>query len=143
MMTKFTERFKMGRAEGEDHFYEYLAPPSWDCGWYWGFGYLQSKDIHHHIDTLDRTSNIWDALKAYYGDTLTITDDADLWTFCELVATFYALKKSAEVLGRGGAHYGTNPVADVVKNEAEARRINEVVMPAIFDALETLISKYR
>lgn len=141
--TNFEKEFKMGKEAGNDKV-EYLAPPSWDCDWYWGFGYLQNNDIHHHIDTLgERNTNMFDALKTYYGDTLTIKDESDLWTFCELMATFYALKKTAEVLGRGGTHYTNNPVADVIKNEKEATRINDEVMPAIFNAIEVVLAKYR
>jgi len=142
MRTKFAKPFKIGKARGDEN-WENLAAPSWDCDWFWGFGYLQNKSIHHHIDGLDKSKNMFDALQSYYGDTLTIKDEKDLWTFCELMATFYALKKTAEVLGRGGSHYTTNPVAGVIENKEEARRINEVVMPAIFDALEDLLAKYR
>lgn len=145
MTTKFQMRFRMGKPvdDGEHALYEYLAAPEWACEWYWAFGYLQNKDIHHHIDTLDHTRNMKDALRAYYGDSLTITDEDDLWTFCELMRSFYVLKETAEVLGRGGTHFASNPVSSVIKNEAEARRINHEVMPAVFDALEVLLSKYR
>lgn len=132
----------MGRPSEQEKL-EYLAPPSWDCGWYWGFGYLQNSDIHHHIDTLNKNKNFFDALKEYYGDTLTIKNDSDLWVFCELMRTFYVLKEAAEVLGRGGAHYTTNPCKAVILNKEETKRINEVVMPALFDAIEDVISKYR
>ena len=32
----------------------YLTPPSWDCDWYWGFGYLGNKNCHYHIDGLNK-----------------------------------------------------------------------------------------
>lgn len=140
--TKFIDPFVMGKS-GKGEGLERLAPPSWDCGWYWGFGYLQSKDIHHHIDTLNPNKNMFDALKGYYGDTLTIKDDADLWTFCELVQTFYTLKETAEVLGRGGSNYTRNPCDKIILNKEETKRINEIVLPAIFDELEDLLKKYR
>lgn len=132
----------MGEHDGEA---ERLSAPSWNCGWYWGFGYIGNRNLHHHIKGLTKYENInlFDAIKKYYGDTLTIKEDTDLWTFCELMETFYALKEAAGVLGRGGSHYTTNPVADVIKSETETRRINETVMPAIFDALEDVLKKYR
>lgn len=86
---------------------------------------------------------MFDALKGYYGDTLTIKDDADLWTFCELVQTFYTLKETAEVLGRGGSNYTRNPCDKIIMNKEETKRINERVLPAIFDELEDLLKKYR
>ena len=27
----------------------WLDAPSWSCGWYWGFGYLGSKNCHYHL----------------------------------------------------------------------------------------------
>lgn len=138
--TKFDERFKMGQADGENI---YLSAPSWDCDWYWGFGYLGNKDCHYHVDGLDTSKNLFDAIKDHFGETLAIKEDDDLWSFCELMASFYALKKTAEVLGRGGSNYGENPVREIIKNEAEAKRINNEVMPAIFDAIENIIKKYR
>ena len=138
----FIDKFKMGKSKGEK-IYEYLAPPSGDCDWYWGFGYLQNKDIHHHIDTLNKDKNMFNALKDYYGESLTIKDDSDLWTFCELVSTFYTLKETAEVLGRDGSHYTTNPVSKTIKNKDEVKRINEIVLPEIFNAIEDILKKYR
>ena len=35
----------------------YLSPPKWDCGWYWGFGYLGNKDCHYHVDGLINKEN--------------------------------------------------------------------------------------
>ena len=26
----------------------YLTKPSWDCSWYWGFGYIDMPDSHSH-----------------------------------------------------------------------------------------------
>lgn len=131
---EFKKDVLMGVADGQK---EYLKAPSWDCGWYWGFGYLSNKNIHHHIDSLNRNKNIFDALKEYYGDTITL-GEKDLWTFCELIQTFYTLKETAEVLGRGGSHYTTNPLAETIKNEIEVKRINEILMPLIFTEISKL-----
>lgn len=51
------------------------------------------------------------------------------------MATFYALKETAEVLGRGGSHYTNNPISELIKNADEVKRINEVIMPALFDEI--------
>lgn len=132
--TIFTDKVFIGEADNEK---EYLAAPSWDCGWYWGFGYLQNRDIHHHVDSLDSKKNLFDALQEYYGESLALKEDK-LWQFCELMGTFYALRKTAEVLGRGGSHYTTNPIADLIKNADEVKRINDVIMPALFDEVYKL-----
>lgn len=28
----------------------WLKSPSWDCGWYWGFGYIRSENGHQHAN---------------------------------------------------------------------------------------------
>lgn len=150
------ERFFFGTRKS-DNVKIYLSKPSWDCGWYWSFGYLGNKNEHYHLDsyrtvnhylkledgshkfiTEQRNKCMYDCLLEDY--TLNKNIEKHLWTFCELFTTAYSLKETAEVLGRGGSHMTTNPVADVIKNEDEVKRINEVVLPAIFKEIETLIN---
>lgn len=131
---KFIDKVYIGENGGKR---EYLFAPSWDCGWYWGFGYLGHEDLHHHVDSISTSKNLYDALTEYYGDSLVLKEDK-LWTFCELMRTYYILKDTAEALGRGGAHYSTNPCEDIIKNGAEVKRINETVMPALFNEVYKL-----
>jgi hypothetical protein len=142
MQTDFNEDFNMGEVDGDNI---YLSAPSWDCGWYWGFGYLGNKNCHYHIEGLVKkhNANLFDAIKKEFGNTLTIKDDSDLWTFCELTETAYTLKETAGVYGRGGSNYGTNPCEDIIVNKPEVERINKTVLPAIFNAIEVILKKYR
>lgn len=144
-ITKWTEDFIFGTAQSDDRSKCKLRAPSWNCDWYWGLGYLGHRYVHFHLDGLvkDRNTNMFDALKKEFGDTLTIKDDDDLWVFCELMGTAYALRKTAEVLGRGSVHYTTNPLAKLIKNEKEVERINTIVLPAIFDQIDLILAKYR
>lgn len=141
MTTKFKEKIFIGKSDGLN---EFLAAPSWDCGWYWGFGYLQNENIHHHVDSINKDKSLFDSIKEYYGDTinpkLTENDNAKLWIFCELMRTFYTLKKTTEVLGRGGSNYTTNPISALIKNVDEVKRINEVIMPALFNEIYNLFN---
>lgn len=118
----------------------WLDKPSWDCGWYWGFGYLGNKDCHYHLSGYQngRNINMYDALMGDYDLNPKIKEN--MWQFCELVKTAYVLKETAEVLGRGGSHFTTNICKDIIVNKDEVKRINEVVLPKIFDAIYKLIS---
>ncbi len=113
----------------------FLRRPSWDCNWYWGFGYLGNNSCHFHLNTLDvldsglSNKNMFDQLKLFFGDSLTIKDDKALWKFCEIVRTIYSLKESAEVFGRGGSHFTSNPDAKSIKNPELVTHINEVLIP--------------
>ena len=118
----------------------YLSAPSWDCGWYWGFGYLGNRNCHYHVDGLNAKENInlFDAFKKHFGSSLVVRD-SQLWTLCELFKTFYALKETAEVLGRGGSHFTTNPCSELIINKDEVTRINTIVLPAIFEEIYKIL----
>ena len=118
----------------------YLSAPSWDCGWYWGFGYLGNNDCHYHIDGLERGENInmFEAFKKHFGKSL-IVRDSQLWVLCELFKTFYTLKETAEVLERGGSHFTNNPCKDLIINKDEVKRINDVVLPQIFEEIYKIL----
>lgn len=118
----------------------YLSAPSWDCGWYWGFGYLGNKNCHYHVDGLNRNENInlFDAFKKHFGTSLVVRD-SQLWTLCELFKTFYTLKETAEVLGRGGSHFTKNPCSELITNKDEVVRINNTVLPAIFEEIYKIL----
>ncbi len=130
----------------------YLSAPSWDCGWYWGFGYLGNKNCHYHVDGLTKHekynaekrvfeyefTNLFDGFKKHFGNSLVVRD-SQLWQLCELFKTFYLLKETASVLGRGSAGYTSNPCQDVIINKDEANRINSIVLPSIFEAIYKIL----
>lgn len=130
----------------------YIERPSWDCGWYWGFGYLerwnyrkQDIDFHTHIDTKFSTNkhgrpcNWFDGMKDILDKGDVFKSDHDCWKFLEIVKTIYGLKETAEVLGRGGSHYAKNPCAELIMNHDEVRRINCKVIPALIDEMYKLL----
>ena len=146
------KKIKLGIVNNENI---YLTPPSWDCDWYWGFGYLGNKNCHYHIDGLNKIEtynsekkvfeyefvNLYDGLKKHFGDSFIVKEDKDIWMLAELFKTFYTLKETAEVLGRGGSHYGYNPCSLIIKNDIEVKRINEIVLPAIFKEIYNILDK--
>lgn len=114
-----------------------MSAPSFDCEWYWSFGYLGNKNEHFHLDSyLNGNKNMYDCLIENYDLNPHIKDN--LWLFCELSITIYTLKVAAEVLGRGGSHLTSNPVKDTIINSNEVKRINEEVLPALFDSMYDL-----
>lgn len=124
----------------------YLQDFSWDCGWYWGGGYVEtftnnkapslSVDIqsHQHFNTMFFNGNYEKFLKADTPFTL-----AEKWQILELLKTFYTMREYSDTLYRGGAHFTTNPVKDIIKNEEEYNRINKVIIPAVREELIKII----
>lgn len=136
--TKFQKRIKLGTVDNAPIF---LSAPSWDCGWYWGFGYLGNKDCHYHVDGLQKGVNLFDGFKNHFGESFILKNDSDIWELAELFATFYTLKEAAEVYERGGSHYTSNPIKGLIVNHAEVDRINNEIMPALFDCIYDLLTK--
>ena len=52
----------------------------------------------------------------------------------------YDYKDAAEVYGRGGSHYSSNPLANIIKNEVEVKRINDELLPAIFKEIKNILT---
>lgn len=142
----------LGKNDGQNI---YLTPPSWDCGWYWGFGYIGNRDCHYHIDGLKKIEtynpekgvftyefvNLYDGLKKHFGDTFIVKREKDVWTIAELFKSFYILKETAEVLKNGSAHLTTNPCAYVIMNLEEVERINNIVLPQIFEEIYKILNR--
>ena len=112
----------------------YLSKHSWDCGWYWGMGYIGNNSCHMHIDSLIGAecsiSNIFDK-----GSP--ITQD-QWWVIRDLFKQAYALKEAAEIYQYGG-HQTIRPgITDCIKNLEMAALINkdlEIVLNRVWDLL--------
>ena len=116
----------------------YLSPPSWDCDWYWGFGYLGNKNCHYHFDGLSKDKNLYAGIIEHFGDSL-VVKTSEIRTFAELIQTFYELRN---ILGRGGAHLSSNPCKSLITNEKEVNLINEFILPAVFDEIYKILDRY-
>lgn len=132
----------------------WLESPSWDCGWYWGFGYVEiytnnryphlARDIssHSHFDGLVFCKNEKTGKYLYHiNDALpeTVLTDTEAWQLSDLMKRFYTLKESAAIFGRGTAHL-TSITSHDSTNQDMAKYINEVELPAIFDAVIDLLT---
>jgi len=121
----------------------YLEEARWNCGWYWGFGYVEtftnrknprmSKDIssHRHFDGmfLKGKSCAYDEFKDFFAETpLT---DREIWTLVELMMSAYNARAYSDMLHIGGAHHTENPCRGIIRNKQEYDRINQEVIPAI------------
>jgi hypothetical protein len=149
----------------QDGIFYWLEAPKWDCGWYWGFGYVETyqknrkpskaKDIdsHRHIDSsflgvqeiYDTEKQVWK--KGEYIHNIydspkfvnTTFDEKTGWILSELFQRFYTLIKSAEMFGRGGCHTTTYESFSL-KKEDWSKEINEKLIPEITAEIIRLLS---
>ena len=121
--------------------YYWLEAPSWDCGWYWGFGYIEtytnnekpalSKDIDSHqhaTDFISRWFTEWNGSKPILE--VKTFDEKEGWELSELFKQFYFLREAAEMFGRGKANVAKTKI-DAWKDPIKVKEINEVLIPMI------------
>ena len=100
-----TDKLFLGNIEGwGDNGRIYLTKHTWDCSWYWGFGYLGNRSCHFHIDSLikqpEKYSPNWHNVNIHFNSTWLTQDQ--WWILRDLFIQAYALRKAAETYRSGG-----------------------------------------
>lgn len=153
------EKIYLGSVKGKGRIY--LTPPSWDCGWYWGFGYLGNSRNHYHVDGLKEKITyhhvggekpqivrdvkrmcLCDGFKQEFGKSFIVKDDEEIWKLAELFETFYLLRETAELFGRGGCNVSENPLSGLLKNEECVNKINSELLPQVFEQIYRILEKW-
>src|ERR1041384_7917685 len=103
----------------EDHLYIqgediYLEEHSFDCGWYWGFGYISAIGLHTHAEVFINQL-IWHDVNQVFEKSI-FKSNNDFWIFKDLLKQAYALKECAAVYQHGG-HCITNEKTEVIKSK--------------------------
>ena len=125
---------------GQDEYGEnyWLEAPSWDCSWYWGFGYVETytnnnnperaKDISMHSHIQGSYSDKKVTFDTWCNDTWTTVtfDEEERAELSFLFNQFYKLKKSAEEAHRS--------------DEDEWDRINKTVLPKVMDRIIEILT---
>jgi len=141
---------------GKDKYGDYLwlEAGSWDCNWYWGFGYVETytnnkkphlaKDIqsHSHVDgyIFEKDENgsfisHWNEQPNLEESTLT---ENESWEFSDLMKSFYTLRKTAEIYHQGNAHLSSGKLS--LKNQQAEKRINEKEIPKIMQRIYEILT---
>lgn len=123
----------------------WLEESSWDCDWYWGFGYVEIfsykyKDIdeHTHFDSLF-LHNILDSWKEYFEDS--VLEEKDIYALCDIMKLCYTIRNYSDILHRGaGISSNTKGLKLIYENDKEYDRINKEVLPKLFNEVYTLLS---
>ena len=133
--------------------YYWLEEATWDCGWYWGAGYVEtytnnkcpekSRDIssHQHFGELflKGPEMCKDMFDEFFNETP--LNDSEKWKLLELMETIYTLKKYSELVYIGGSHITDNPLREVIKSQKEYNRINKTVLPQLFEEVYKILEE--
>jgi len=143
----------------------WLEAPQWDCGWYWGFGYIEtytnnrnpemSRDIQSHEHFSGFVGQMFEydfnkkcEIKKEYihilndkGSRLTETvlTDSEAWELSDLMKRFYTMREMADILHQGTGHLTSNTEHKTLNPEMR-KWINEEELPAIFKRVLEILS---
>ena len=135
--------------------YYWLESPKWDCGWYWGFGYIETythntqpqlaKDINSHEHATNFMSEFfieWNGSKPRLEETTFSRSEG--WELCELFKRFYTLRKSADMFYRGGSHVSSSVLESISESEKQDKiisdKINQVMIPKVTDRILEILT---
>ena len=140
----------------EDGHNFWLEEPKWECGWYWGFGYVETYTIqsHQHYDGLCfKKYEYYDHKKGCFqqGEYIhKLSDRPDVvacsliereqWILSDLMKMAYTLNKTAELYRQGNAHLTSHELVPQLKRPDREKEINEIELPAIFAQIEKLLT---
>lgn len=142
--------YLLGRDEGGTNYW--LEEPSWDCGWYWGFGYVEcytnnnnpsmARDItcHQHFDSLFLNGRECghDAFKKFFVET-PLSDD-EIWELCDYMKTFYTLKSVAELFKHGYSHQTERARIAKLESKEQNDLVNQTWLPEVFKRIKELFA---
>lgn len=137
--------FLLGKKDGKKY---YLQDFSWDCGWYWGLGYVETFnrlktdiDSHQHFDGLFLAKQYEEKTIYHVNEFLdeSVLSDSESWELSDLFKSCYTLRETAELFGRGSSNYATPSVK--IKDEKLAERINKEILPKLFERIRELLTK--
>jgi len=97
----------------------YLTKHNWDCGWYWGFGYLGNNNCHFHFSSY---------LEKVIGDSLfdnPLLSDNEWWVVLDLFKQAYTLREAAATYRYGGYLSHRAGLTDTIRDEEMCTRINK------------------
>lgn len=116
----------------------YIEKHSWDCNWYWGFGYLSAEGLHTHASVFVEQL-LWHSNEQVFENSI-FKNSNDFWIFKDLLKQAYVLQEAAEIYQYGG-HCITSPKTEIIKNDRRAKMINidlSKVLDKLWQFLEEL-----
>lgn len=114
----------------------WLEDFKWNCGWYWGGGYIGNKDLHMHFKYfLNLGCN--DTTFGYELLSETKITESQWWRLLDLFKQFYAYKEAAECFQYGG-YMTTDGRKDAEISKPMASMINKHIETVIISEIREL-----
>ncbi len=140
--------FLLGQDEHKINYW--LVEASWDCDWYWGFGYIQTytnnanPSIARDITTHDHAENFMSEYFTEWNNSnpilrkMTFTEKEG-WELSELFKQYYLLRETAEYFYTGNCHVAKTSIKTFKKPEL-VQEINVIILPEIFSRIYEILT---
>jgi len=141
--------------QDKDGYNVYLEAPRWDCGWYWGFGYIETytnktrpetaRDVfcHTHWDT-SIVGQQSDKYVYHINESPifedTVLTDKESWELSDLMQSYYTLLKAAEFFRHGNSWISSSINSNELKNKELENKINQEILPIIFKRINEILT---
>ena len=142
-----TYQLLLGTRMGEKY---WLEKATFDCGWYWGVGYVEHYTGngagdktwrgHSHFDYLflKGPSDCKTMFDNFFEETPFTGDE--IWKILELMQSVYTCRRYSDMLYTGGSHITRNPMSHVITNKEEYGRLNNGVIPLLLNELYKIMA---
>lgn len=132
--------FLLGETKDGDRVW--LSRGSWECGWYYGFGYISeyangSWSSSYHFDKFEDNKNMREGMLEYFRDGKLVVTSKQSWVLCDLMKSFYTLKEAYEVYHSGGSHLASVEQLDL-SHSLIAKQILKDIRRVIIEAQRIL-----
>ena len=128
----------------------WMEEPTFDCGWYWGLGYIETythntrpdlaKDInsHEHFDSKFLNGKGYvDGYQEFFKKS--VLDRHETYRLFELMECAYTLKKMAGICEKGSAWVSKNDCYDTLKDQNWYLEIIQKKLPAVISEICNLL----
>lgn len=122
----------------------WLEQPTWGCGYVETYTNNldpnKARDInsHQHFDGMFLDKNMFDYWHEFFDEST--LNDEEIWQLWDYMKSIYTLKATAELVGRGHSHVTEKSKCEAVKDTELCKRINEEMLPALFERVKRLLT---
>ena len=147
IINKFGTHYLLG--EDENGLKYWLEEPTFNCGWYWGLGYIhtftnnrqptRSVDImsHEHFDSKFMGYGYVDGYLKFFKKS--VLDRHETYRLFDLMECAYTLSKMAGICERGSGWISNNDCYDTLKDQDLYLEIIQKKLPAVISEICNLL----
>lgn len=134
----------------KDNYKVWLEQSQFDCGWYWGIGYVEifnkrytDIEMHTHFDSLffNHQKCCYDLFEDYFNETT--LPKSEIWQLLEMMKTLYTLRNTSDMIHSRGSHITSNETEkEIFAKEYYQnlyKQINEIDIPELLKNIYALL----